>query len=106
MVRWLAILFAPLVALVALALRFLPGKKTRDRSAEEVAQYLRNFINGEGENWDWDDFESVPITDPELDRIRKEAARAGPPNPDLRILRKLQHEAEQRALATPRQSAT
>jgi hypothetical protein len=37
----------------------------RKRTAAEVATYLRDFIDGTGDEWDWDDFESVPIADPE-----------------------------------------
>jgi hypothetical protein len=36
----------------------------------EVAEQLDSFLSGRGENWDWDDFMSVKINDPELDRIR------------------------------------
>ncbi len=66
----------------------------RHRTPREVAQYIRNLINDEGGEWDWDDFESVPIADPELDRIRREAALAGPPNPDIAKLVELAEHAE------------
>jgi hypothetical protein len=36
----------------------------------EVAEQLDSFLSGRGNNWDWDDFVSVKIDDPELDRIR------------------------------------
>lgn len=64
------------------------------RSGEEVAKYIRDFINGEGGEWDWDDFESFPIADPDLERIRQEAFRAGPPNPNLGRLAELAAQAE------------
>ena len=69
-------------------------KLSRDRSAAEVATFIREFIEGVGGDWDWDDFESVPITDPELDRIRKDAAMAGPPDPDFARLAELLRQAE------------
>jgi len=69
--------------------------KTKDRTAGEVAAYLRDFIEGVGGDWDWDDFECVPITNPDLDRIRREAAMAGPPGADLAKLRLLLDQAEQ-----------
>jgi hypothetical protein len=65
-----------------------------DLTADEVAEYLRNFISGKGGKWDWDDFESVSITDPDLERIRQEAFIAGPPNPDLVRLAELARQAE------------
>ena len=43
-----------------------------DRTPEEVAQYLRRFIDGTEGEWDLDDFESVPIQNEELDSIRRE----------------------------------
>jgi hypothetical protein len=66
----------------------------RQLSAGEVAQYIRNLINDQGGEWDWDDFESSPIADPELDRIRREAALAGPPHPDFARLDELAKQAE------------
>lgn len=65
-----------------------------DRTGDEVARYIRNFINGEGNKWDWDDFESVSIANPDLERIRQEAFLAGPPNPDLVRLADLARRAE------------
>jgi hypothetical protein len=46
---------------------------SRSRSAAEVAKYLRDFIDGTGGEWDWDDFTSIPIKEPELEAIRGEA---------------------------------
>lgn len=77
-------------------------KLSRDRSAAEVAKFIREFIEGVGGEWDRDDFESVPITDPELDRIRKGAAMAGPPDPDLARLADLLRQAE---VLTPEENA-
>jgi hypothetical protein len=39
-------------------------------SKDEVAQYIEDFLNGTGGRWDWDDFISVPINDPDPDKIR------------------------------------
>ena len=74
--------------------RLLSVKLSRDRSAAQVATFIREFIEGVAGDWDWDDFESVPITDPELDRIRKDAAMAGPPDPDFARLAELLRQAE------------
>ena len=89
---WLAILLAP----IAVPLALLAGlfAKPRDRSAAEVADYLRDFIEGTGGDWDWDAFESVPIKDPILEAIRQEAVRAAPPNADLAKLKELLERTE------------
>lgn len=74
---WLGVLLIPFVILV----QFVTSpfvKKTKDRNAEEVAGFLRDFISGSGGEWDWDEFVSVPITDPKLEAIRKEAEMVGP----------------------------
>jgi hypothetical protein len=60
-----------LLPIAALAVLFGSAEK---RKPSEVASYLRNFINGDGGEWDWDDFTSVPIADPLLESIRRRAA--------------------------------
>jgi hypothetical protein len=79
---------------MALIAGLWPGKKTVDRTADDVAGFLRDYLEGTGGDWDWDEFESVPITDPELDALRKRAALASPPSPDLTVLRSVLAEAE------------
>jgi hypothetical protein len=64
------------------------------RTGEEVAKIIRDFIKGEGVEWDWDDFESLAIADPILERIRQEAFRSGPPHPNLAKLAELAEQAE------------
>ena len=36
----------------------------------EVADIIEQFLDGTGGRWDWDDFTSVKIVDPDLDTIR------------------------------------
>ena len=48
---------------------------TRDRTPKEVAGYIEDFIEGWGGEWDWDDFTSIPIANPWLDAIRRDAER-------------------------------
>ncbi len=36
----------------------------------EVANIIEAFLDGQGEHWDWDDFISVKLPDPELEKIR------------------------------------
>nr|WP_313393607.1 hypothetical protein [Brevundimonas diminuta] len=67
---------------------------TVHRTPEEVAQYLRDFIDGTGDEWDWDDFASVTIKDQALESIRHRAIRAEPLKADIEQLRKLLAEAE------------
>lgn len=74
---WRAVMLAPIVVPLALLAGLWPGKKTVDRSADEVAGFLRDFLNNSGGQWDWDEFESVPITDPELEHIRQQATTPG-----------------------------
>jgi len=61
---WKAISLAPIALPLAILIQLLPLKKTQDRTPEEVAGFLRDFAEGTGGEWDWDDFTSVPITDP------------------------------------------
>jgi hypothetical protein len=39
-------------------------------NAFEVANIIERFIEGTGSDWEWDDFISVPIKDPKLEKIR------------------------------------
>ncbi len=87
-------MLAPVLFPIALLVALSPFKKTRDRSAADVACFLREFINGTGRSGDWDDFESIPITSPLLDKIRREALAAGPPHADLLRLKELLTRAE------------
>jgi hypothetical protein len=41
---------------------------------EEVADIIEAFLNGTGGRWDWDDFCSIRIKDPDLDAIRRRCA--------------------------------
>lgn len=84
----------PLAIPLALIAQLWPGKKTVDRTPEDVAGFLRDFLEGTGGDWDWGEFESVPITDPELDALRRRAALVAPPNPDLVELRYVLADAE------------
>jgi hypothetical protein len=78
MINWPGVLLAILLIPIGLIAQLLPFKKTRDRTPAEVARYLRDFINGTDGDWDWDDFESIPITDPVLEDVRRQAALVGP----------------------------
>lgn len=90
----LALLAVPLAALAALV-SWVFGLKA-NLSAAEVASYLRDFIEGRGGAWDWDDFTSVPIGDPRLEDIRRRAAPIDLPVTDegSAILRELLVEAD------------
>ncbi|PVM85033.1 hypothetical protein DDF62_21105 [Caulobacter radicis] len=91
---WLGVLLAAAVLPVVLLTRLWPGARTVDRSPDEVAGILRAFIDGTGGSWDWDDFESAPITDPRLDELRRRAVQAGPPDSDVEALAALLSEVE------------
>lgn len=91
------IIAVPLAAIAALVC-WIFGIKER-RTATEVATYLRHFVEGGGGEWDWDDFTSVPITDPQLEGIRRRAAAVDlPPTPEgIATLRALLDEADRLA---------
>ncbi|MDP4540056.1 hypothetical protein Q9K01_10500 [Qipengyuania sp. DY56-A-20] len=60
---------------VLLKLVMLPFERPMNRTPEEVVGYLREFIDGTGGEWDWDDFVSIRIADPHLDSIRERASK-------------------------------
>jgi hypothetical protein len=71
------VLLLILVAVPAVLLSSLFGwGKTIRRSKEEVTKYIDDFLTGGGGEWDWDDFTSVAIADPELDRVRQQCVEA------------------------------
>jgi hypothetical protein len=41
------------------------------RTREQVAETIEGFVNGTGNQWDWDGFTSIRIDDPELEKIRQ-----------------------------------
>jgi hypothetical protein len=102
---WKAILLAPILIPLAVIAGLLPGGKSVKRTPDEVAGFLRDLIDGDGGEWDWDEFEAVPISDPELDGIRQRAAVAGPPNVDLAAISQLIIETERIALTWDARSA-
>jgi hypothetical protein len=40
----------------------------------EVAKCLEDFLLHRGGRWDWDDFISIPLEDPDLDTVRRRCA--------------------------------
>lgn len=65
-----------IIGAVILLFAFLNWRTKRtNRTPEEVATYIENFVNGTGGDWDWDDFVSCPITDDELDAIRSNCSQ-------------------------------
>lgn len=82
---WPAVLLAPVAIIVAvlvqLFVRLFGLNNSADLTREGVLGYLEDFIDGRGGDWDWDDFTSIPIRDPSLDRVREEAASVELPLP-------------------------
>src|SRR2546430_12085205 len=58
-------------ALVLLLLAWIYGWRGVVRSKDQVAKYIDDFLQGRGDERDWDEFTSVRIRDPYLDRIRR-----------------------------------
>ena len=45
------------------------------RTPEQVATTIEGFVNGTGNQWDWDGFTSIRIDDPELEAIRQKCIK-------------------------------
>jgi hypothetical protein len=70
-----------------------------DRSADEVAAYIRAMLDGsindEDSDFDYDEFSCVPIANPELHSIARRACEAFEQGPDVTaILESLLNETE------------
>ena len=78
----------------------MPFERLTKRSVSEVADYLRDFINDTGGEWDFDDFISCEIENPALDDLRQQATRLQLPIKDdeLELWAKLLKEAEALAI--------
>jgi hypothetical protein len=75
-----------LAAFVLLLLAWIFGRRGVVRSNDEVAKYIDDFLQGRGDERDWDEFTSVRIRDPYLDRIRQDCSDATSNPPALRAL--------------------
>lgn len=71
-----------LLAFIVLKIVVIPFERPSRRSPDEVLRYLRDFLNGTGGPWDWDDFISIPIADPRLEDLRERAAALDLPMTD------------------------
>lgn len=71
----------------------------RQHDAFYVAHTIRRFVAGRESDWDWDDFTSCSISDPDLDGIRRRAALVDLPagREELAALERLADEAERLA---------
>ena len=76
----------PIAVLLLVVLAWLHWGGRAERSREEVAKYIEDFIRGTGDYRDWDEFTSVRIRDPYLDRIRQDCIDATSNPPALRAL--------------------
>ncbi len=67
--------FVLLILLVRWMLkRFFPDDGGIDVSKDYVADLIQAMIDGNSQDWDWDDFTTIPIKDPYLDGIRQRCA--------------------------------
>lgn len=95
---WPAFLLAPIaipcIIIVIICQKAFGLKSTVDLTPLDVASYLEDWIEGKGGDWDWDDFTSIPITDPFLESVREEAAHMAYPleEADVSRLRELLQE--------------
>lgn len=68
----------PLLVVVILVQNLFGWGKIK-AGPDYVADYLEKFIAETEGPWDWDDFCSIPIADPNLDNIRLQACGYSPP---------------------------
>ena len=67
----IAIVLFPIVIIIKLII--FPFERPMKRTPDEVVRYLQDFVDGTGRDWDWDDFTSCPISDPQLEELRVRA---------------------------------
>ena len=67
--------FSIAVAIVIILVVRKYARKIQGPSRQEVATIIESFLNGTAESRAWDDFTSVPLSDPELERIRIRCAQ-------------------------------
>jgi hypothetical protein len=77
LVGWLLLPFALLLVPFIPILNWL-GWNKMNAKPEYVIEYLEKFIAGTEGPWDWDDFSSIPLTNPKLENIRERACDFGP----------------------------
>ena len=62
---WRAVVLAPVAIpalIIAMFVRKMLGKQSfAHLSTTDVERYLRGFLDGNGGEWDWDDFTSIPF---------------------------------------------
>jgi hypothetical protein len=67
----LGLAIGAIVAIAFVLAARLAGRRGVVRSRDEVARYIEDFLDGRGDDRDWDEFTSIGIRDPDLDRIRQ-----------------------------------
>ena len=60
------------VAIIA-KLLVMPFERPISITIDEVLIYLNDFMNDSGDAYSWDDFISIPIKNPDLEGIRRQA---------------------------------
>jgi len=63
------------VVTLPLLMAVLPQGKPYNLTREDVANEIEAFLHGTGGAFDWDDFCTFTIADPELDKIRARCAQ-------------------------------
>ena len=63
-----------LIVAIIIKLIILPFERPKEISSKEVRDYLQDMINASGTAFDWDDFTSIRIKNPELEKIRSQAS--------------------------------
>ena len=63
------------VVTLPLLMAALPQRRPHNLTREDVVNEIEAFLDGLGGAFDWDDFCTFTIADPELDKIRARCAR-------------------------------
>jgi hypothetical protein len=71
------IVLVPIAIVVKLLV--MPFERPAKSSPAEVADDLRDFLNGTSGDWDWDAFTSIPLADARLESIRRRACEVSLP---------------------------
>jgi hypothetical protein len=100
---WKSFIGCLLLPFIPIAIILIPilnalGLNKLNVGPDYLIRYLEKFIAETEGEWDWDDFCSIPLTDPELDDIRERACEFAPPlgltDEDREELRNLLAEAK------------
>ena len=72
---WVIIPLVVAGAVTLLLMAGMPQRMLHNLTKEEVANEIESFLSGTGGAYDWDEFCTFTLADPQLDKIRARCAR-------------------------------